>query len=244
MKKSNALYLFLLLGVILLSSFVSKPKPKVLVFSKTAGYHHASIANGIIAIEKIGTENNFETDTTTNAAMFTAKNLKNYAAIIFLSTTGDLFDTTQKQALQDFVHHGGGIVGVHAATDCEYNWPWFGKMMGAYFDSHPKQQDAKLKVIDKTHKATKDLPEEWNRFDEWYNFKTINPDIHVLITLDETSYQGGKNGTFHPVSWYQNFEGGRVFYTALGHTEASYTEALFLKHLLGGIFWVIGKKKN
>ena len=242
MKKLLIFSSLLLLTAIFFFSFSPKPKPKVIVFSKTAGYHHASIANGIEAIQKIGTENNFEVDTTTNAALFTDKNLKQYTVIIFLSTTGNLFDTLQEQALQRYIHRGGGIVGVHAATDCEYNWPWFGKMMGGYFESHPQQQNANLKVIDKTHPATKDLPSEWQRFDEWYNFKNLNPDVHTLITIDGASYKGGKNGAFHPMSWWHKFEGGCVFYTALGHTEASYTKALFLKHLTGGILFAMGGK--
>jgi len=215
---------------------------KVLVFSKTAGYHHASIPAGIEAIKKIGVQHNFSVDTTTDAAKFTDKNLKQYKLIIFLSTTGDLFDTLQKQAFQKYVRSGGGIVGIHAATDAEYKWPWFGKLMGGYFESHPKQQTAKLLVTDHNHPATKGLPGIWTRFDEWYNFKDLNKDVHVLMTLDETSYTGGKNGNFHPVSWWHEMEGGRIFYTALGHTDESYIEPLFLQHLTGGIMFVLNRK--
>jgi type 1 glutamine amidotransferase len=148
----------------------------------------------------------------------------------------------QKQALQRYVHSGGGIVGMHAATDAEYNWPWFGKLMGGYFLSHPQQQTAKLDVVDNNHPATKDLPKAWTRFDEWYNFKDLNNDVHVLLTIDETSYTGGKNGNHHPVSWWQDMEGGRMFYTALGHTDSSYIEPLFIKHLTGGIMFVMNRK--
>lgn len=114
-------------------------------------------------------------------------------------------------------------------------------MMGAWFLSHPKQQTAVLNVVDKDHISTRDLPAKWTRKDEWYNFKDINKDIHVLISIDETSYEGGVNGAFHPMAWYHNFEGGRVFYTELGHVDESYTDPLFLKHLLGGIRYAIGK---
>lgn len=216
---------------------------KVLVFSKTAGYHHASIPAGIEAIKKIGEQNHFNVDTTTDASKFTDKNLKQYKLIVFLSTTGNLFDTLQKQAFQRYVRNGGGVVGIHAATDAEYNWPWYGKLMGGYFASHPQQQNAKLLVKDHKHPATKDLPEAWTRFDEWYNFKDLNKDVHVLITIDESSYTGGENGDYHPVSWWHNINGGRVFYTALGHTDASYTEPLFLQHLTGGIMFVLKKSK-
>jgi type 1 glutamine amidotransferase len=218
-------------------------KPKVLVFSKTAGFHHASIAVGIPAIIKLGRENNFDVDTTTNSAKFTAANLKQYAAVIFLSTTGDVLNDEQQKAFEQYIHSGGGFVGVHAATDTEYGWPWYGDLVGAYFKSHPKQQEATLNVIDRNFIATKHLPAAWKRFDEWYNFKYIAKGLHVLITIDEKSYTGGKNGSNHPMSWYHEYDGGRAFYTELGHRDESYTEPLYLQHLLGGIKYAIGKSK-
>src|SRR6201991_4382751 len=159
-------------------------KPKVLVFSKTAGYHHESIAVGISAIIKLGKENNFDVDTTTNSAKFTVNNLKQYAAVIFLSTTGDVLNDEQQKAFQQYIHSGGGFVGVHAATDTEYGWSWYGDLVGAYFKSHPKQQEATLHVIDRNFIATKHLPETWKRWDEWYNYKWIADDLHVLIKID------------------------------------------------------------
>ncbi|ANH82892.1 Crp/Fnr family transcriptional regulator [Niabella ginsenosidivorans] len=230
----------LLLGVLLLASEIWAAAPRVLVFYKTAGFYHESIAKGLPAIYKLGSENGFDVDSTRDAAAFNKTNLEKYAAIIFLSTTGTLFNSDQQKALQDYVHNGGGIVGIHAATDAEYEWPWYNRMMGAWFLDHPKQQTAVLDVVDRKHSSTQHLPEKWTRKDEWYNFKEINKELHVLITIDEASYEGGKNGHFHPMAWYHNFEGGRVFYTALGHTDESYTDPLFLKHLLGGIRYAMG----
>ncbi|RYE05028.1 MAG: ThuA domain-containing protein, partial [Sphingobacteriales bacterium] len=158
-------------------------------------------------------------------------------------TTGDVLNDEQQQAFEGYIHAGGGYVGVHAAADTEYDWPWYGKLAGAWFKSHPAQQVAKLSVIDKTNIATKHLPAVWERKDEWYNYKQIADDLHVLITIDETSYKGGENSPTHPMAWYHNFDGGRAFYTALGHTDESYTEPLFLQHLLGGIKYAMGKKK-
>lgn len=226
-----------------LFSLNAKPRPKVLVMSKTAGFYHSSIPAGIAAIQKLGRENGFDVDTTKNAALFTAKNLKKYAAVIFLNTTGTILDSGQKIAFESYMRSGGGFVGVHAATDTEYDWPWYNKLVGAWFLSHPKQQVAKLDVQDKNHLSTSHLPDVWERKDEWYNFKNINSDVKTLITIDEKSYTGGKNGSFHPMAWYHEFEGGRAFYTALGHTEESYEEPLFLKHLLGGILYAMGPKK-
>jgi len=239
MKATISLYCIAI--ALVFFSFTPKPLPKVLVFCKTAGYYHQSIPAGVKAIRQIAAANKFEVDTTNDASFFTNENLKQYAALIFLNTTGDLFDTIQKQAFQKYIQNGGGFVGVHAATDAEYKWPWYGKMIGGYFASHPKQQLAKLMVVDAKHSSTKGLPKEWIRFDEWYNFKNLNNDVHVLIKIDESSYEGGKNGDHHPMAWWQKFEGGRIFYTGLGHTDASYEEPLFLKHLTGGILFAMGK---
>lgn len=215
---------------------------KILVFSKTAGFRHSSIPDGKRAILEIARQNGFIADTTENAVYFTDDSLKKYAAVVFLNTTGDILNDEQQAAFERYIHAGGGYAGVHAASDTEYGWPWYGKLVGAYFIKHPEQQEAILHVTDRTHISTKHLPAEWKRKDEWYNFKDINPDIHVLITIDEKSYQGGSNGDNHPMAWYHSFDGGRAWYTALGHTEASYTDPNFLKHLEGGILYAMGKK--
>jgi type 1 glutamine amidotransferase len=243
MKKINLVLMICLLIGINGEQAWAKAKAKVLVFSKTAAFHHKSIAVGVPAIMKLGQENNFDVDTTTNAEKFTADNLKQYAAVIFLSTTGDVLNDIQQAAFEQYIKAGGGFVGVHAATDTEYDWPWYGKLVGAYFKSHPKQQEATLNVVDRNFIATKHLPETWKRWDEWYNYKWIADDLHVLIKIDEKSYTGGENGDNHPMSWYHEFDGGRSFYTELGHTDESYADPLYLKHLLGGIQYAIGKKK-
>lgn len=222
-------------------ALTSAKTPRVLVFSKTKGFHHQSIPAGIAAIEKLGKENNFIVDTTTDADNFTEENLKKYSAVIFLSTTGDVLNEAQQEAFTHYIQSGGGYVGIHAAADTEYDWPWYNKLVGAYFLSHPKQQKAVILVTDKNHPATSFLPDRWERFDEWYNYKSIQPDIKVLALLDESSYEGGKNGDHHPIAWYHSFDGGRAFYTGLGHTKESYSEPLFLRHLLGGIEYGMGK---
>lgn len=217
-------------------------KPKVLIFSKTNGYHHASIATGIEAIKKLGLENGFDVDTTTDSLRFRYKILKKYSALIFLSPTGKVFGPDEEKALQEYIRKGGGFVGIHAATDCEYNWQWYGDLVGAYFKSHPKQQKAKFIVVDKNNPATQGLPDTWEHFDELYNFKYLNPDIKVLLKIDETSYTGGANGDNHPMAWYHEYDGGRSFYTALGHTDETWVDPLYLHHLLAGIQYAMGKK--
>ncbi len=237
----HKLFIYILLCLTTLSVTA---KQKVLIFCKTMGYHHNSIAVGIPAIIKLGQENNFDVDTTTDSQKFTYNNLKQYAAVIFLSTTGNILNDEQKAEFQKYIHAGGGFVGVHSATDTEYNWPWYGNLVGAYFKSHPSvQQVATLHIVDPNFIATKGLPAEWKRLDEWYNFKWIEDGLHVLITIDEKTYNGGANGDNHPMSWYHSYDGGRAFYTALGHTDASYSDPLYLGHLLGGIEYAMGNAK-
>ena len=242
MKKSYFFPILSLLAILSLASCSNKRSdaPRVLVFSKTAAFHHSSIPVGVKALQSLGIKNGFGVDTTTSANYFQEDSLKKYAAIIFLNTTGDLLSGNEEIALERYIQSGGGYVGIHAASDAEYDWTWYGNMVGAYFDSHPAQQDANIIVNDTSHIATKGIPATWRRYDEWYNFKKISPAIKVLLSIDEKSYQGGKNGANHPMSWYHEFDGGRVFYTELGHTDESYADPIYLKHNLGGIKYAMG----
>jgi cytochrome c len=223
-------------------------KPKVLIFSLTKGFHHESIPDGIAAIQKLGQENNFDVDTTTNPEMFTDSVLKQYSAVIFLCTTGDVLDYRQEAAFERYIQAGGGFVGVHSATDTEYDWGWYGRLVGAYFydhpgihDTFPNVQPAVLTVVDQNFIATKHLPKEWKRTDEYYSYKKMDStDVHVLITIDENTYHGSRHIGYHPMAWYHDYDGGRAFYTELGHTKESYTEPDYVKHLLGGIQYAIG----
>jgi cytochrome c len=216
--------------------------PRVLIFSKTAGYRHASISKGIAALRQICNEHGIWADTTENAEDFNEKNLKRYAAVIFLSTTGDVLNPNQENAFERYIQAGGGFMGIHAASDTEYQWAWFGGLVGGYFNGHPPgTAEADLKVTDKNHASTHLLPEVWRRRDEWYNFKNLNPNTKVLLTIDESTYEGGTNGDPHPMSWYHAYDGGRAWYTAGGHTNETFEEPLFLTHLWGGLKYVIGE---
>jgi type 1 glutamine amidotransferase len=215
---------------------------KVLVFSKTAAFYHTSIKAGVKAILKLGEENKITVDTTTDASKFSTVNLKQYAAVIFLNTTGDVLNDEQQGHFEQYIKKGGGFVGIHAATDCEYNWSWYGNLVGAYFGGHPAIQEAVLEIKDRNHHSTKHLPQQWKRKDEWYNFKWMANDLKVLITIDETSYKGGKMGASHPMAWYHQYDGGRSFYTGLGHTDESFSDSLYLQHILGGIRYATGAK--
>lgn len=213
----------------------------LLVFSKTAGYRHESIPAGVAAIRALGEQHGFQVTATESADLFRDETLAGYAVIVFLSTTGDVLDGEQQRAFERYMAKGGNFVGVHSATDTEYDWPWYERLVGAYFKSHPRIQQATLRVVDPAHPSTRQLPLEWSRRDEWYNFRT-DPAPHgrVLLAIDERSYRGGTMRAHHPMAWCQEYEGGRAWYTALGHTVESYSEPLFLEHLLGGIRWAAG----
>jgi cytochrome c len=235
--------LFLALLFFALSACSTEP-PSVLIYSKTSGFQHSSIPDGITAIQKLGKENGFRVDTTTNSGLFTEENLQNYAAIIFLNTTGDVLNHYQKADFERFIQAGGGFVGIHSATDTEYHWGWYNRLVGAYFLDHPPVQEAVLDVVNKRHPSTRHLPDQWIRTDEWYSFRDLNENVTVLITLDENTIEGGTMMGYRPVSWYHDFDGGRSFYTALGHTSESYSETAFLQHLLGGIRYAIGRNRK
>ncbi|PYF96281.1 PKD domain-containing protein, partial [Georgenia satyanarayanai] len=210
-----------------------------LVFSKTAGFRHGSIPAGIAAIEELGEENNFAVDTTENAEDFTEENLANYDVVVWLSTTGDVLNDEQQAAFEAYIQGGGGYAGIHAASDTEYEWPWYGELVGAYFASHPPgTPNADVTVVDQVHPSTDHLPTTWNRTDEWYNYRD-NPrgDVHVLATLDETTYDPANNamGHDHPIAWCHDYDGGRSWYTGGGHTNESFSEPAFVEHILGGI---------
>jgi len=243
MKKIVNLTFVLLAVIIMQSACGYAAKPKILVFAKTKGFFHTSIPIGMQTIMKICDENGIAVDTSRDASAFTVDNLKKYKVVVFLNTTGDILDNAQQDAFTRYIQSGGGFVGVHAATDTEYEWSWYNKLVGAYFLSHPaEQQEAVINVVDKSNPATAMLPEKWERTDEWYNFKAISPDLKVLAYLDEKSYTGGENGAEHPFIWYHEFEGGRAFYTGVGHREDNYEEPLVQQHLLGAIKWA-GKIK-
>jgi type 1 glutamine amidotransferase len=225
--------------IFMINIAAARPKLKVLVFCKTAGYHHSSIAVGIVAIQKLGVENKFDVDTTIDA-----NKINTYKAVIFLSTTGDILNEDQQDAFKKYIEAGGGFMGIHAATDCEYNWPWYGNLVGAFFGGHPAQQVATLNIVDRENISTRHLPNPWIRKDEWYSFKWMATGLHELITIDEKSYNLGKIKPMghHPMAWYHDYDGGRSFYTELGHTDESFSEPLFLEHILGGIEYAMGRK--
>lgn len=214
----------------------------VLVFTKTEGFRHESIATGVKTLRELGRENNFIVIRTESSEDFTERNLNNYKLVVFLSTTGDVLDAEEEKAFENYINGGGGFLGIHAASDTEYEWDWYGKLVGAYFNGHPNNPNvlkATVQRIDREHISTKHLPDNWVRNDEWYNYKNLNPAMTVALNLDESTYKGGTNGENHPIAWYHEVGKGRAYYTGGGHTNESFAEPNFVKHLLGAVKWCL-----
>jgi hypothetical protein len=208
----------------------------LLVYTRTTGYRHASIPAGVAALSGL---DGYAVDATEDPATFNPGNLRDYAAIAFLSTSGEVLDEAGREALTGYVAAGGAWLGIHGASTTEYGWPWFGDLVGARFDQHPPVQRGVITVEDKDNPATGHLGATWTRRDEWYAFTASpRPRVHVLLSVDEASYQGGTMGADHPVAWCHERLGGRSFYTALGHTEESFAEPAFLRHLHGALSWL------
>jgi type 1 glutamine amidotransferase len=221
---------------------------RVLLFTRTLGFRHASIP-AAAALQRQAARHGLLVDHTEDPARFSATGLRRYRVVVFLSTTGDVLDPDGEAALRGFVAAGGGWVGVHAAADTEDGWPWYETLVGARFARHPPVQRASVRVVDRDHPATARLPAIWTRTDKWYDFRR-NPRgrVRVLATLDESSYRGGGMGADHPIAWCQGpgsrssspVGQGRAFYTAGGHTAASWAEARFLAHVVGALRWAAG----
>ncbi|MFP4844963.1 ThuA domain-containing protein [Winogradskyella sp. PE311] len=234
---------FICLFIILLSLEAlqsQESNPNILVFSKTEGHYHKSIPTGIDFMTELAQRNNWNISFSKDSNNFKAENLKQYNVLVFLNTSGDLFDENQKKALKKYMANGNGFVGIHAASNTEMEWPWFTEMIGATFRDHPKVQNATLH-IDKTseHPAINHLSDTEVFKDEWYNFlKPVAKHVNVLASLDEDSYQGKKMNTKnHPITWYHHYDGGRVFYTGMGHTNEIYQDTRFEKLIKGAILW-------
>jgi type 1 glutamine amidotransferase len=253
---------------------------RVLVFSRTTGFRHPSIEPGVAALRGIGERNGFLVEHTEDVGLFTPESLARFQVVVFLHTTGNPLDElAPRAALEQFIHEGGGFVGIHAASDQDEasrtTWPWYGRLVGAYFGGHPLYQsrpegdescafgpivschDGTVSLEDLVHPATAHLaeaspasPPTWRVYDEFYGFDT-NPrgSVHVLLTLDESTYLDdprriefgpGFMGADHPIAWCHDFEGGRSFYTALGHDTLLFEDEAYLDHVLGGILWAAG----
>ncbi len=235
----------LLFTCITLSSF--SQQFKALLFTKTDGFHHESIHEGVATIRMLASRHHFQVDWHENATIFNDKALEAYSVIIFLNTTGNILNDDQQAAFEKFIRAGKGWVGIHSASDTEYEWPWFTKMVGMMFKIHPQNQTAYLKVENANFPGMERFPAKLLWTDEWYEFQERKADdLKFLLSVDEKTYnpnvkwgtnEGKGMGNFHPISWYHPYDGGRAFYTALGHIPLTFSDQIFQNHIYGGIYW-------
>jgi cytochrome c len=224
-----------------------KPRFRALVFSKVTNYYHESIPSGIAAIRKLGTEHGFQVVVDDDPAHFDDQHLATYDVVIFNNTNstpkaGSLLNAAQRSSFERYIRNGGGFVGIHSASGTERDWEWYGRLVGAFFKVHPDIQELTVRTEDPQHPSTRSLPRAWKRTEEPYDFLT-NPRgrVHVLATYDPASYEGHTMGADHPIAWCHTFDGGRSWYTGMGHASSAFThEPLFAQHLLGGIEWAAG----
>lgn len=226
---------------------------KVLLVTTTRGWHHEALHSGVLAIQQLGVRHHFDVVLWEDPNGFTDKFLSPFSVVIFLHTTGDIFDSAQQKVMERFIRSGKGYVGVHSASDTEYNWDWYTKLVGRMFTIHPVIQTAKLQVLDQQFPGLEGFANGRLWTDEWYEFgpeKTTG--LHYILGVDETTYNpkvqwGSKKGEglgkLHPLSWYHEYDGGRAFYTALGHVPANFSDEAFLNHLSAGIRWAATGKK-
>lgn len=226
---------------------------KVLLVTTTRGWHHESVHTGVLAIQQLGVRNYFDVVLMEDPNSFTDKNLEQFKAVIFLNTTGDIFDSTQQKVMERFIQSGKGFVGIHSASDTEYDWEWYTKLVGRMFYIHPAIQTARLNITDTLFPGLQGFTGNKLWTDEWYEFgpEKVN-DLQYLLAVDETSFnpvvqwgpkKGNGMGKFHPLAWYHTYDGGRSFYTALGHMPAVYGDPAFLNHLYAGILWAATGRK-
>ena len=212
----------------------------VLVFTRTTGYRHDSIPAGIAALKELGAQAGYVVEASEDPCALSEQALAHLRVVVFLNTSGTILQDEQRSAFEKWVRAGGGFVGVHAAADTEYDWPFYDQLLGTHFASHPAIQSATIRVIDSQHPVTAALPAAWTRTDEWYDFRSQPAGVQVLAELDESTYSGGRMGQHHPILWTHELGSGRCVYLAAGHTLQSYAEPLFRSVLLGALRFASG----
>ena len=253
MKITSLIAIILIQFTIGKTAFSQSKQFKALLVTTTKGWHHESLHAGVLAIQQLGIKNHFDVVLQESPTYITDKNLEQFKVIIFLNTTGDILDSAAQKVMERFIQSGKGFVGIHSASDTEYDWDWYNRLVGRMFHIHPAIQTAKLNVVDSTFPGIMGFAQAGLWTDEWYEFgpEKVN-DLKYILSIDENSYdpkaQWGEKkglgmGKLHPVAWYHNFDGGRSFYTALGHVPTVFSNPIFLNHLYAGIYWAATGKK-
>ncbi len=252
--------LFISLLLIGTSVHVSAQKQfRALLVTTTRGWHHESIHAGVLAVQQLGVKHNFQVDLLEDNYGFTDNTLKNYQVVIFLNTTGDIFNEQEQKVMERFIKSGKGFMGIHSASDTEYDWAWYTQLVGRMFQIHPAIQSARLQVLDASFPGLEGFANNKQWTDEWYEFspdkvqglvtvlavdeKTYNPNVSWEANPNRQAISGKGMGVFHPIAWYHNFDGGRSFYTNLGHVPSDFSDPNYLSHIAAGIIWAATGKK-
>ncbi|MBI1781760.1 MAG: ThuA domain-containing protein [Sphingobacteriales bacterium] len=235
------------------SSVEAQKQFKALLVTTTRGWHHESLHYGVVALNKLATQNNFDLVLMQDPNSINDKYLADFQVVIFLCTTGDIFDSAQQKVFERYIQSGKGYVGVHSASDTEYDWDWYNKLVGRMFHIHPAIQTARLQVLNSSFPGMTSFTNNQLWTEEWYEFGPEKiSGLNYLLSVDEKTYnpvtnwgvkKGNGMGALHPISWYHEFDGGRSFYTALGHMPTDFENESFLNHLYGGIYWAATGKK-
>ena len=253
MNRFKFILIFLVVQCSFAFSTMAQKQFKVLLVTTTRGWHHESLHAGVLAIQQLGVHNFFDVVLWEDPGGFTDKYLEQFQAVIFLNTTGDIFDATQQKVMERFIESGKGFVGIHSASDTEYDWEWYTKLVGRMFHIHPLIQTAKMEVLDPAFPGLQGFANGKLWTDEWYEFGPEKiTGLNYILGVDESTYnpkadwgraKGEGMGKLHPLAWYHNYDGGRAFYTALGHLPTNFSEPAFLDHLYAGIRWAATGKK-
>ena len=255
--KAPLLFTLLLLGAVIPA--IAQKQFKALLVTTTRGWHHESIHAGVLAIQQLGVKHHFQVDLLEDNFGFNDNTLANYQVVIFLNTTGDIFNEQEQKAMERFIQSGKGFMGIHSASDTEYDWAWYNKLVGRMFVIHPAIQSARLNILDASFPGLEGFANKKQWTDEWYEFGSDKVEgLKTILAVDESSYNpianwaansnrdsvAGKGmGVFHPIAWYHNFDGGRAFYTNLGHLPSDFADPSFLSHVAAGIIYAATGKK-
>jgi len=254
MKAVKSLLIFLIVQLCFCCMTTGQQKQfKALLVTTTRGWHHESLHSGVLAIQDLGKRNFFDVVLFEDPKGFTDKFLDQFQVVIFLNTTGDIFDSAQQKVMEHFIQSGKGYVGIHSASDTEYDWDWYNKLVGRMFHIHPVIQTARINILDNSFPGLQGFAGNKLWTEEWYEFGPEKiAGLNYILAVDEATYnpkvqwadkKGEGMGKLHPVAWYHTYDGGRSFYTALGHLPTVFSDPAFLNHLYAGIFWAATGKK-
>ncbi|WP_026464233.1 ThuA domain-containing protein [Adhaeribacter aquaticus] len=254
MNRIRIILLLFVLQFFVAFSTMAQKQFKVLLVTTTKGWHHESLHSGVLAVQQLGVRNFFDVVLLEDPNGFTDKFLQQFQAVIFLNTSGDILDNNQQKVMEKFIQSGKGFVGIHSASDTEYDWDWYTKLVGRMFHIHPAVQTAKMKVLDPKFPGLQDFTNDKLWTEEVYEFGPEKiSGLNYILGVDESTYnpkadwgprgKGEGMGKLHPLAWYHNYDGGRAFYTALGHLPTNFHDPAFLNHLYAGILWAATGKK-